>query len=224
MKRRPLVLSPWLLLAGLPPARAQRGTPQAAPLTDQDRADLARIEAYLNGMTTLRARFVQSAHNGAVAEGTAMIWRPGRMRFDYDPPEPLLLIANAGEFVMYDREMRQPSSAPVSATPLGVLLRPTIRLSGDVTVTRVERQGGMIGVSLFRTAAPNEGQLTLIFNAEPMELRQWVVTDPQGRVTRVALSRIEVGPRLEASCFQANRPGFFDEQDQLCPPVTGRRR
>jgi len=221
MKRRPLVLTPWLLLAGLPPAAAQRGAPPAAALTDRDRADLARVEAYLNAMQTLKARFVQSAHNGAVAEGTAWIWRPGRMRFEYDPPEPLLLVADSNQFMMYDREMRQPTTVPVGATPLGVLLRPTIRLAGDVTVTRVERQGGMLAVSLYRTEAPSEGQLTLVFNAEPMELRQWVVVDAQGRETRVALSRIETGGRFEARLFQFNDPRFFEQEGLRGPPGSG---
>lgn len=218
MKRRPLFLTPWLLLAGLPAARAQRGAPPPAQLTDRDRADLARIETYLNGLTTLRARFVQTAYNGAVAEGTAWIWRPGRMRFEYDAPEPLLLVADSGQFMMYDREMRQPTTVPVGATPLGVLLRPTIRLSGDVTITQIERQGGLIGVTLYRTEAPSEGQLSLVFSADTIALRQWVITDAQGRQTRVALSRIETGLRFEARLFQFNVPGFFDEQGLRGPP------
>lgn len=220
MNRRPLVLTPWLLLAGLPPARAQRAAPPAQ-LTERDRQDLARIEAYLNGLQTMRARFVQTAQNGAVAEGTAWIWRPGRMRFEYDPPEPLLLVADANQFMMYDREMRQPTTVPVGATPLGVLLRQQIRLSGDVTITRVERQGGQVAVSLYRTEAPSEGQLTLVFNAEPMELRAWRVLDGQGRETRVALSRIETGLRFEARLFQFNDPRFFENEGLRGPPASG---
>lgn len=221
MNRRPLVLTPWLLLAGLPPARAQRGAPAAAQLTDRDRQDLARIEAYLNGLQTIRARFVQTAQNGAVAEGTAWIWRPGRMRFEYDPPEPLLLVADANQFMMYDREMRQPTTVPVGTTPLGVLLRPQIRLSGDVTITRIERPAGQIAVSLYRTESPGEGQLTLVFNAEPMELRAWRVVDAQARETRVALSGIQAGGRFEARLFQFNDPRFFENEGLRGPPGSG---
>ena len=101
MNRRLLLLTPALLAT---PALAQRAAappaPGAATLTDRDRADLARVEAYLNNLTTLRARFLQIAQSGAAAEGTAWIWRPGRMRFEYDPPEPLLLVAYAGQFLM----------------------------------------------------------------------------------------------------------------------------
>ena len=107
-----------------------------------DRAVLQRVEAYLNALSTLRARFLQVAQNGASAQGTAWIWRPGRMRFDYDPPEPLLLVASGGQVMMFDRELRQPTTVPASSTPLGLLLRDPIRLSGDITVTATERRGG----------------------------------------------------------------------------------
>lgn len=192
------------LLALAPPALAQ--TPA---LSARDRADLQRVEAYLNGLTTLRARFIQIAQNGATAQGTALIWRPGRMRFDYDPPEPLLLIANAGQFLHYDKELRQPSIVPVGSTPLGILLRDRITLSGDVTVSAVQREQGLLRVTLYRTENPAEGRITLVFAQEPMELRQWLVVDGQGRTTRVTLSAIETGLRLNRAAFDFNDPRFM---------------
>jgi len=209
MNRRPFLFAPLLIAA---PALAQRSPapPPAAAPGERDRADLARVEAYLNAMTTLRARFLQIAQNGAAAEGTAWIWRPGRMRFEYDPPEPLLLVADGGQFLMYDRELRAPTTLLVSRTPLGILLRREVRLSGDVTVAGIERTGGFLRVTVFRTSEPNEGRLTLVFNPEPLELRQWAVTDAQRRETRVTLSRIETGLRFPAGLFQFNDPRFFE--------------
>ena len=208
MNRRLLLLSPALLAT---PALAQRAAgPPAAALSARDQADLQRVEAYLNALTTLRARFLQIAQSGAAAEGTAWIWRPGRMRFEYDPPEPTLLVADAGQFLMYDRELRAPTTVSVGSTPLGILLRREVRLSGDVTVTRVERSGGFLRVTMYRTAEPGEGLLTLVFNPDPMELRQWAVVDAQRRETRVTLSRIETGLRFPAGLFQFNDPRFFE--------------
>jgi len=220
MRRRTLLAAPLFLAA---PALAQTRAPAPPPaaLGDRDRADLARIEAYLNAMTTLRARFLQIAHNGASAEGTAWISRPGRMRFEYDPPEPLLLVADAGQFLMYDRELRAPTTLLVSRTPLAILLRREVRLSGDVTVAAMERSGGFLRVTLFRTAEPAEGRITLIFQPEPLALRQWAVTDPQGRETRVTLSRIETGPRLPAGLFQFNDPRFFEPGGFGAPQASG---
>ncbi len=205
----------------LPSPVAAQAQSQAAPLSERDRADIARVEAYLNRLTTLRARFLQIAQNGASAEGTAWIWRPGRMRFEYDPPEPLLLVASHGQFLLYDRELRQPSTVPVSQTPLAFLLRENLRLSGDITVTRVERGGGFLRVTLYRTAAPAEGRLTLVFQDDPVELRQWVVVDAQGHVTRVSLSRIETGVRIDPRIFEFNDPRFFETEPQRGPPGGG---
>lgn len=174
---------------------------------------LGRVEAYLNSITTLRARFLQIAQNGGAAEGTAYIARPGRMRFDYDPPEPLLLVASDGQFLYYDRELRQPSIVPVSSTPLGLLLRPQIRLGGDTEVVGVEHQGGFLGVTLRRRENPAEGRLTLILAENPMELRQWIVVDGQGRQTRVTLSQIQTGMPLDRSLFTFNDPRFFEQEN-----------
>jgi outer membrane lipoprotein-sorting protein len=204
MFRRALLAAPLLLPI---PALAQ---PRAAALSDRDRRDIAAVEAYLNRLTTLRARFLQIAQNGASAQGWAYISRPGRMRFDYDPPEPLLLVADGSQFLLYDRELKSPTTLPTGATPLGMLLRPEIRLSGDVTISRIQRDGGFLRVTLFRTNDPREGSLTLVFQPEPLELRQWAVLDAQGRETRVTLTQVETGMPLNARMFQFNHPQFFE--------------
>ena len=210
MRRRLLIAAlPLVALPGMVQAQG-RAQPPAAP----DPALLAQVEAYLNGLTTFRARFLQLAQNGASATGTAWIVRPGRMRFDYDPPEPTLLVASGGQVMMYDRELRQPSIAPASSTPLGVLLRPQIRLAGDITVTALERRGGFLHLSLHRTGAAAEGQLTLSFSESPMQLRQWAVLDAQGRETRVTLYEIDTTTRPNLRMFDFNDPRFFEEEQQ----------
>ncbi|MCQ4162307.1 outer membrane lipoprotein carrier protein LolA [Roseomonas sp. GC11] len=206
MKRRSLMAAGLALLPL--PAFPRPALAQATAQQDL----LRRAEAYLNSITTLRARFLQIAQNGAAAEGTAFIARPGRMRFDYDPPEPLLLIASDGQFLYYDRELRQPSIVPVSSTPLAFLLRERISFGGDIEVLGVERQGGLAGITVRRKDAPSEGQLTLIFSENPMELRQWVVVDGQGRQTRVTLTAVETGMTLPRRLFTFNDPGFFENE------------
>ena len=203
MRRRTMLSAAPLLL-----------TPGLALAQNLDRAALQRVEAYFNGMTTLRARFLQIAQNGSAAEGTAMIWRPNRMRFEYDPPEPTLLIAADGQFFHWDRELRQPTVVAVNATPLGVLLRNPLSLSGDVTVPAMERVGGLLRVTVFRTAAPGEGRITLILEENPMQLRQWEVLDAQNRLTRVTLTRIETGVRFDPFLFAFNDPRFREELDR----------
>jgi outer membrane lipoprotein-sorting protein len=201
MKRR-------TLLAGLAlPLFATRTAWAAAPaLTPQDRADLARIETYLDGLRSLKARFLQVAPDGTVSEGTAWLARPGRMRFEYDKPAPYLLVAGFGSAVFYDSQLNQTTSVPLATTPLGILLSDHVRLGGDVTVTAIERQPGLIQVTTTRTGSPQDGTLSLVFADQPLALRQWAVVDQDKQDTRVSLFGIELGGDFPASMFQFEDP------------------
>jgi outer membrane lipoprotein-sorting protein len=174
----------------------------AAQTAGQDQADLARIEAYLNSVRSLKARFVQTAADGSSSSGIALLQRPGKMRFQYDPPTPFLLVANHGFLTFVDSQLAQTSHIPLSRTPLGILLSDRVTLSGEVTVTRLARLPGQLQVSLIRTASPGEGTLTLIFADNPLILRQWIVLDQQGRQTRVAFTNMDVGASIDSSQFE----------------------
>jgi outer membrane lipoprotein-sorting protein len=206
MKRRDLFrLALVPLVLGTATAKAQ---PRFQP-TPQDRADLARVEAYLDTLRALKARFMQVAPNGALAQGTAWLDRPGRMRFQYDPPSPLLLVAGHGLVVFHDKSLNQTSNIPLSRTPLGILLADRVRLEGDVTVTGMQRLPGQLQVSLVRTASPGDGTLTLIFADNPLTLRQWTVLDAQQQETRVTLYNVETGGRFDQKLFEFIDPRFF---------------
>ena len=206
MNRRTL-----LRLALLPPllaplaARAQ-GTAQPTP---QDAADLARIEAYLNGIHTLQAHFLQVAPDGAMSQGTAWLERPGRMRFQYDPPAPFLLVAAHGNLTFEDRSIQQISNVPLGLTPLGILLADHVSLSGNVKVTEFQRLPGQLQVTLVRAGSPQDGSLTLLFTENPLTLRQWTVLDAQRRETRVTLYNVEQGINLDPKLFEFIDPRNF---------------
>jgi len=206
MLRRTLLALP--ALAGLAPAIA-RAQARAAPLSPQDRNDLTRIEQYLAGVRTLKARFLQVAPDGRTSGGQAWLDRPGRMRFQYDPPSPFLLVGGNGLLVFHDSQLKQTSNIPLNSTPLGILLRADLRFSGDVTVTGIQRMPGQIQVSLVRTATPNEGTLTLIFADNPLQLRQWTVMDAQRQETRVTLYDVTLGGTFAQSLFTFIDPSFF---------------
>jgi outer membrane lipoprotein-sorting protein len=206
MLRRDLLRLSLLPLAiATPAARAEAGFQPTA----QDSADLARIEAYLDSLRTLKAHFLQVAPNGATSQGTAWLDRPGRMRFQYDPPSPLLLVAGHGLVVFHDKSLNQTTNIPISKTPLGILLADKVHLSGDVTVTGMQRLPGQIQVSLVRTASPGDGTLTLIFADNPLTLRQWTVLDAQRQETRVTLYNVETGGKFDAKLFEFIDPRFF---------------
>ena len=204
MKRRDLLV----LSAGLLAARSASAQTVFQP-TLQDRGDLARIEAYLDGLRALKAHFLQVAPNGAISQGTAWLERPGRMRFQYDPPSPLLLVAGHGLVVFHDKSLNQTSNIPIGQTPLGILLADRVRLSGDVAVTGMQHLPGQIQVSLVRTASPGDGTLTLVFADTPMALRQWTVLDAQRQETRVTLYNVETGGHFDPKLFEFVDPRFF---------------
>ena len=183
-------------------------------LTAQDRADIARVETYLNGLHTLKARFMQIAPDGRSSEGQAWLERPGRMRFQYDPPAPFLLIAGHGLLVFNDRQLNQTSNLPLDRTPLGILLRDNVQLSGDISVSRITRLPGQLQVTLFRTATPNEGTLTLVFADNPLALRQWSVLDAQRQETRISLFDVALGGTFDQSLFAFVDPRFFQDNSR----------
>lgn len=184
-----------------------------APLSPEDRADVARIEDYLNGIRTLRSRFFQVAPSGAQAEGDLFLSRPGKLRIAYDPPVPILIVAHDRTVGYYDRELKQAQYLGADQTPAAVLLRDKIRLAGgDIAVTRFERSPGALRLTLTQAADPGQGAIALVFSDRPLSLRKWYVTDAQGQTTEVALMAPEFGVALEPKLF------LFDEMVEK-PPV-----
>ncbi len=185
------------------PAGETRPPPAA---TAGEAAELARIETYLNAIHTLKAHFLQVAPDGAVSEGTAWLERPGRMRFQYAPPSPFLLVAGDGFVVFHDSSLGQNSTVPVGSTPLGILLARHVRLSGPVAVTSVRHLPGEVEVTLHRRASPADGSLTLVFSTDPLTLRQWTVTDAQHQRTTVTLENAVTGGRFDPDLFNVAIP------------------
>ena len=203
---RSLPVSTLFLLAAqvalapfLAPALAQ--TPPAAQITPADRGWIARIQDTLNGLTTLKGRFQQIAPDGRRSTGTVWLDRPGRMRFEYDKPNPLLLVAGGGKLVFTDSALKQTTEIPLEKTPLGLLLRPNLALSGDVTVTGFSHASGLLQVTLVRTASPSDGSLTVFMGDSPLSLRGWSVIDAQSRETRIDLFDIATGVPVQQTLF-----------------------
>jgi outer membrane lipoprotein-sorting protein len=195
MQRRVFLAA--LLVAGvLSPAASN-----AEALSAADQALIVQVETYLNGLSALTANFLQVAADGSTRTGKAWLQRPGKMRFEYDPPDPQLLVAGFGLLVYYDPQLDQTTNIPLSATPLGILLANHVVLSGGVTVTNIERDPGEDRITLIRTGKANEGSLTLVLGTSPLELRQWIVTDAQAKQTRVSLYDIAPGGPFPDSLF-----------------------
>ena len=196
-----VLLAGLAMIAATAPDLALAQEAHGAVLADQDAATLRQVQDYLNGLTSVRAHFLQIAQDNATATGTMWLVRPGRIRFQYDPPSPLLLVASHGLAVLHDSKLNDTRNVPVGQTPLGLLLRDKITLSGDVTVTSFMHQAGVIQVTLVRTASPGDGSLTLVLEDHPVALTGWSVVDAQGRETQVRLSDVKLGGTYDNSIF-----------------------
>jgi len=180
----------------------EAAAPAPAALTAQDQTQLQRIAAYLNGIHTMSARFQQVANNGAVSSGRLWVSRPGRMRFEYERPNTLALLADAGYVYQWDKELQQTAKVELRSTPAWFILRDPISFGSDVIVTRFEQGGGTIRATVVEDAHPDLGSLTLAFTENPLSLRQWTVVDQQGRHTTVTLSDVQIGVALDPRLFQ----------------------
>ncbi|MEM7225084.1 MAG: outer membrane lipoprotein carrier protein LolA [Pseudomonadota bacterium] len=183
-------------------ALVQVGSASAATELDGDQlAAVLRAEIYLNQIKSFQARFVQISSNGAFAEGEVFVDRPGKLRFEYDPPNPILLIADGINLLYYDKELKQSTFIPLWETPLWFLIRDQIDLSKGVEVTDVELAKGVIRMTLQEEDAGDAGAVTLEFSDKPFALRKWEVVDPQGITTQVALINPEFGVALDKKVF-----------------------
>lgn len=211
MKTICLALFLALTLLAPPAIAAQEAVgniPHAAQLSSADRALLSRIETYLNNLKSVSADFLQINDSGNMRHGKIMIQRPGKMRVAYDPPSKDLIVADGTLVHMWDDELKQQSNVPEGSSLASFILRDPIKLSGDVTVTALEHRAATIEVTLVSKDDPGEGQLTLIFEDKPLQLRQWRVLDAQGRTTGVSLENAREGVTLDSNLFNFVAPTF----------------
>tara|TARA_R110001599_G_scaffold55401_6_gene153328 strand:- start:3070 stop:3753 length:684 start_codon:yes stop_codon:yes gene_type:complete len=178
---------------------------QAVPLNAEQHAQLKRVSDYLDEINTLQSGFLQISSTGETANGTILLSRPKHLRIEYDPPTPILIIAN-GEYLSYiDTELQQVNHIPVDDTPAAFLLRDDFSFTGkDLTVTDFQRAANTIRISIVKTSDPLAGELTLVVSENPMQLRKWSIVDAQGITTDVTLLNPRFGEPIADDQFNAN--------------------
>jgi outer membrane lipoprotein-sorting protein len=180
-------------------------------MSDADRADVKRVEDYLNGIKTFRARFLQIDQNGNTADGTLYLSRPGKLRVDYDPPNPNLLIANGSFLIHFDRQLKSPAYLPLNSTPAGLLVAEHVSFSGDVAVLGIEHGPAVLRITVAQSKDIRAGRVTFQFSERPFLLNSWQVVDAQGAVTRISLSNPQSDVALDPSLFVFRDPATFGE-------------
>ena len=194
-------------------ARAETGA-QSVTLTEEDRADLARIERYLTDIRTLHSRFLQVSSVGMPVEGDLYLNRPGKMRFEYDPPYPAMLMADGLVLLYYDKELKEETYLPLWETPLWFLLRDEVVLDDSVRVVALERGPAVLRVTVEQNEETPQGRVTLVFADQPLTLKKWIVTDAQGVTTEVALIAPRVGVEIDDDIFDRLKLLREDRYDQ----------
>ena len=182
--------------AAMPPVAAQTGNPQ-----------VAEVERYFNGIRTLQARFVQSNPGGTVVQGTLSVRRPGRMRFEYDPPSQLKIVADGSQVTMWDIANRDFGQWPIGWTAASFLVRePLILQGGDLAVEKVERADGMLQLTMSQAKKPQEGKVIVRLSENPMVLRGWTIIDNRNQRVDVSLNGLQTGLQLADSLFKFDGP------------------
>lgn len=189
--------------------------PRAAPaaLTQADKDAIVRdAAAALGSVETARGQFYQISPDGADATGDFALRRPGRMRFDYDDPSPLVIISDGATVAIEDRDLETVDRVPLISTPLGLVLDDNIDFETEAEVTDVRLSDGFVSISLRDRTGEAEGELTLVFSSPDYELIAWRTVDDAGGVTSVQLNEVETGVSLNPRIFRIEDPE--DEDDR----------
>jgi outer membrane lipoprotein-sorting protein len=179
---------------------------RAAALSPADQGDLQRVQQYMNSIHTLQSRFSQISNDGGVATGTLYLSRPGKMRVEYDPPVPILLVATDNRIWYYDKKLEQVSFFDLKDTPAWFLLQDNVTFGGDITVANLERSPGALRVTVTEAKNPSLGRATLVLSDKPLELKKWQIVDAQQKAVTVTLDDPHYGVPLNPSLFYWTDP------------------
>ncbi|MCB1397449.1 MAG: outer membrane lipoprotein carrier protein LolA [Rhodobacteraceae bacterium] len=179
----------------------------ALPALAQNKLPLSTISDYLNAMQTAQSDFVQYNEDGSKSTGTLYIKRPGRMRFEYAPPNSGVVIAGSGAVIVHDKKSNQPPETyPLKRTPLNLILARKVDLGRAKMVVDHSFDGEFTVVRAQDPDEPDIGYIDLMFTVDPVELKRWVITNEQGTRTAVVLNGLKKGVTLSDGLFVTQLP------------------
>jgi outer membrane lipoprotein-sorting protein len=187
--------APLLMGAGQPlPGRP-------VEFSDADKAELDRVSAYLNGVTTLKGDFVQLDPNGGLEQGSFSISKPGKMRFAYRLPAPTLIVSDGRTVAVANYQLNTVDRYTLSDTPLDLILGDKIDLSHNKSVIGISHDGGNLVVNARTSNNRSQANIAIVFAESELELREWTVIDNQGQKTTTALRDVVAGTPLDPALF-----------------------
>ncbi len=181
-------------------------TAHAAAIDD---ATVALVETYLNTIRSLKSEFIQTAPDGTSSEGTLWLKRPGKMRWQYHPPVPILMVTVGTFLRYYDSELEQVSDIPLEGSLAGVLAQDMIHFhDASLKILQGFAKDGVATVKVTQTHKEDEGEITFECEMHPMKLRAIVMKDAKGEETRIALGNAELNVAMKDSLFELYDPRF----------------
>ncbi|GAA6209261.1 outer membrane lipoprotein carrier protein LolA [Cognatishimia sp. WU-CL00825] len=188
-----LFLTPALLVLMATPSLAEK-------------LSLDEISAYLNTLKSAEVSFTQINDDNSISTGRLLLKRPGRARFEYDPPEAALVMAGSGQVAIFDKKSNEPpENYPLRQTPLWVILEPNVDLKQRDMVVAHSYDGTATTITAQDPKRPDYGSIDLVFTGAPVELRQWVIKDGNGGATTVILGEMNQNVKLANRLFNIER-------------------
>ncbi|RLK00553.1 LolA family protein [Ruegeria conchae] len=167
-----------------------------------DKLPLSQISNYLNQLKTVQTTFTQVNDDGSLSTGKLWLQRPGKMRFEYDPPNDAVVLARAGTVQIFDPKSNQPPEQyPLKRTPLSLVLARNVNLAQANMVVGHDFDGTATIVTAQDPKNPESGRIELMFTSDPVELRKWVIHDNAGSQTTVLLGPLIEGGTLDSNVF-----------------------
>jgi outer membrane lipoprotein-sorting protein len=170
-------------------------------LTQQQADAVQRISDYINGIRDMQGEFTQISPKGNLSRGVFFISRPGKMRFEYAPPNPFLIVADGTWLTIKNRVKEKGDQFPLSQTPLRLVLADHVDLLRETRILGFDENDGLASVTLEDRGGSMGGELTLVFDEKQNQLQQWVVTDSKGRKTTVSLENLVAGKKADPKLF-----------------------
>ena len=197
---------------------AEPETAEPTPVTSNQVAEaewpaiLDQVSAALSAARTAKGNFVQTNADGSITSGTFALNRPGRMRFDYDDPTPILIVSNGTTVAMEDSALETVDRVPIGSPPLGLILSTDLRFDEDVEVLSILQNADRVGVRVSDATGELEGTLTMVLDATSYDLQGWLATDGNLQTTVVDLFDVEKNVRLDPRLFRLDADE--DEEDE----------
>jgi outer membrane lipoprotein-sorting protein len=213
MSERGLAVIRLRIRAGLAIAALAIGMALNAPavvaksvdLTSEQAAAIQQISSFLNSYRNLQGDFTQVGPKGNISKGVFYIAKPGKMRFEYAPPNPMIIVSDGNWVTIKNRAKEKFDEYPLSQTPLRLVVADKVNLLKETNILNIEQADGLTAVTLEDRKKSVPGQLVLVFDEKRQALHQWIIIDGKGRRTTVSLENLEAGGATDAKLFKIER-------------------